>query len=42
MLYIDGVSEFYRLKRVAEVFDGILNEENPMVCVQVRPNIQKE
>ena len=27
---------------MAEVYDGILNEENPMVCVQVRPDIQKE
>ena len=42
MLYMNGISESYRLKRVAEVFNGIFNEENPMVCVHVRLDIQKE
>ena len=42
MLYMNGISESYRLKRVAEVFNSIFNEENPMVCVHVRLDIQKE
>ena len=39
MLYMNGMSSSYKLRRVVEVYDGISDENNRMVCVQTKPNI---
>ena len=41
MFLVDGQNARYRVKRVAYVFDGVLDMNNPKVCVQVRPDIKK-
>ena len=41
MLYMNGESPNYRLRRVAKVYGGILNSYDPRVCVQVKPNLNK-
>ena len=42
MLHNDIISESCRFKRVPQVFDGILNQENLMFCLHVKSNIHKE
>ncbi|RXG71115.1 hypothetical protein Avbf_04774 [Armadillidium vulgare] len=39
MFMVDGYDARYRVKRVAHVFDGILDLNDPRVCVQVKPDI---
>lgn len=41
MFMVDGFDAKYRVKRVAHVFDGILDINNPVVCVQVRPDVKR-
>src|SRR5678815_3209439 len=42
MFLVDGYDARYRVKRVAHVFDGIIDLNNPRVCMQKVPDVKKK
>ena len=40
MFMVNDQDARYRVKRVAYVFDGLMNMDNPRVCVQVRSDVK--